>query len=142
MGRKAFLQRGRGKPGLVLPANAVAKINEARNRSALVRAAEVLEPAPPPDDEPDTKPDARPFDEPTIEEPAVDEPTVEEPVVQADDLKRIIGVGPRLEKRLHSFGYESFAQLADADADELNAITGVNGRGASFVDQARSLRDA
>jgi predicted flap endonuclease-1-like 5' DNA nuclease len=39
MGTKAFLQKGRGKPGLVLPANAVAKVNQANDRSALVRAA-------------------------------------------------------------------------------------------------------
>lgn len=40
---KAFLQKGRGKPGLILPANAVAKINESADRSALVRAAEYAE---------------------------------------------------------------------------------------------------
>lgn len=40
MGVKAFLQKGRGKPGLILPANAVAKVNESTDRSALVRAAE------------------------------------------------------------------------------------------------------
>lgn len=40
MGTKAFLQKGRGKAGLVLPANAVAKVNQANDRSALVRAAD------------------------------------------------------------------------------------------------------
>ena len=49
MGTKAFLQKGRGKPGLVLPANAVERINQANDRSALVRAAaKPAEPAPPP----------------------------------------------------------------------------------------------
>lgn len=43
MGVKAFLQKGRGKPGLVLPAHAVAKINQASDRSALVRAAEHMD---------------------------------------------------------------------------------------------------
>ena len=43
MGVKAFLQKGRGKPGLVLPANAVAKVNQASDRSALVRVAEYQE---------------------------------------------------------------------------------------------------
>lgn len=40
MGTKAFLQKGRTRPGIVLPANAVAKVNQAGDRSALVRAAE------------------------------------------------------------------------------------------------------
>lgn len=40
MGVKAYLQKGRGKPGLILPANAVAKVNQASDRSALVRLAE------------------------------------------------------------------------------------------------------
>lgn len=40
MGTKAFLQKGRGKANLVLPAYAVAKINEANDRTALVRKAE------------------------------------------------------------------------------------------------------
>jgi len=40
MGTRAFLQKGRGKPGIVLPANAVARVNQASDRSALVRAAD------------------------------------------------------------------------------------------------------
>lgn len=40
MGTKAFLQKGRTRPGIVLPANAVARVNQADDRSALVRAAE------------------------------------------------------------------------------------------------------
>lgn len=45
MGTKAFLQKGRSRPGLVLPANAVAKVNQADDRSALVRAAKHKEAA-------------------------------------------------------------------------------------------------
>jgi predicted flap endonuclease-1-like 5' DNA nuclease len=41
MGTKAFLQKGRTKPGIVLPATAVERVNQAADRSALVRAAEV-----------------------------------------------------------------------------------------------------
>lgn len=44
MGTKAFLQKGRTKPGLVLPANAVERVNQANDRSALVRAAEAKSP--------------------------------------------------------------------------------------------------
>lgn len=40
MGTKAFLQKGRTKPGVVLPANAVARVNQANDRSALVREHE------------------------------------------------------------------------------------------------------
>lgn len=40
MGTKAFLQKGRTKPGIVLPAAAANRVNEAKDRSALVRAAE------------------------------------------------------------------------------------------------------
>ncbi len=49
------------------------------------------------------------------------------PAKTSDDLKRIKGVGPKLEKLLHSLGVTSFAQIAgwnDADIDRIDAQLG------------------
>jgi predicted flap endonuclease-1-like 5' DNA nuclease len=48
-----------------------------------------------------------------------------EPVHQslhADDLKRIKGVGPKLEKLLNSLGVTSYSQIAAWDDDEIDRI--------------------
>ncbi|MBL0372831.1 hypothetical protein JJB09_12405 [Rhizobium sp. KVB221] len=42
--------------------------------------------------------------------------------VQADDLKRISGVGPKLEKMLKSMGVNSFAAIANWDDAEMRRI--------------------
>ena len=51
---------------------------------------------------------------------------------QADDLKRIKGVGPKLEKLLHSLGFFHFDQIANWSADEIAWVdanlTGFKGR--------------
>ena len=39
-----------------------------------------------------------------------------------DDLKRIEGIGPKIEGVLQAAGIKTFAQLADVDADRLNQI--------------------
>jgi predicted flap endonuclease-1-like 5' DNA nuclease len=39
-----------------------------------------------------------------------------------DDLKRIKGVGPKLEKLLHSLGVTSYSQIAAWDDDEIGRI--------------------
>lgn len=42
--------------------------------------------------------------------------------VHADDLKRIKGVGPKLEKLLNSLGVTSFSQIAAWDDDEIDRV--------------------
>ena len=151
MGTKAFLQKGRGKPGLVLPANATAKINQARDRSALVRAAErnealvdrlpnignsiaakPCEPEPERFDEQDMIPQEV-FDREELKEPP-------EPVVK-DDLTLITGIGPAQQRRLQKFGFKNYGDLAATSSGTLNEIPGVKGRGASIIESARKLSE-
>ena len=40
----------------------------------------------------------------------------------ADDLKKIEGIGPKIEQILHEGGITTFAQLADADADAVKEL--------------------
>lgn len=40
-----------------------------------------------------------------------------------DDLKRIIGIGPALERRLNDAGIQTFRQLLDWDAQERDAFS-------------------
>jgi predicted flap endonuclease-1-like 5' DNA nuclease len=42
--------------------------------------------------------------------------------VQGDDLKRIKGIGPKLETLLNSLGVTSFSQIAAWDGDEIDRI--------------------
>jgi NADH-quinone oxidoreductase subunit E len=63
----------------------------------------------------------------------------------ADDLKRIKGVGPKLEEVLHRLGYFHFDQIAAWSPDELawvdSHLEGFNGRATreDWVGQARIL---
>jgi small subunit ribosomal protein S2 len=47
---------------------------------------------------------------------------IEAPRGEADDLKRITGVTPKLEQRLNDAGVFHFWQIADLDADQANAL--------------------
>ena len=47
---------------------------------------------------------------------------IDAPRGEADDLKRIIGVTPKLEQRLNDAGVFHFWQIADLDADNLKAL--------------------
>ena len=64
---------------------------------------------------------------------------------QPDDLKQIKGVGPKLEKLLHSMGFYHFDQIAAWTDDEVawvdENLTGFKGRVTrdAWVAQARSL---
>lgn len=63
----------------------------------------------------------------------------------ADDLKKIKGVGPKLEKLLNSLGYWHFDQIASWRAEEVAWVdanlTGFRGRATrdGWVEQARAL---
>jgi hypothetical protein len=65
---------------------------------------------------------------------------------QADDFKLIHGIGPGLEKRLHSSGILTYAQLASMTTDEvistLGDVIGLTSKRVSeqqWIDQARGL---
>ena len=62
----------------------------------------------------------------------------------SDDLKKLSGVGPALEKKLHEAGVTSFAQIAawtDADIAEMNEKLSFKGRieREGWVDQAKDM---
>lgn len=88
---------------------------------------------------------------PVLENPVVEEQLPEKKVtrgrkaaVKPDDLKRISGVGPKLETVLKQRGVQSFADIAswsDADVARVDAEFGFEGRIArdDWVGQARTL---
>ncbi len=45
-----------------------------------------------------------------------------EEIIQPDDLKKIEGIGPKISGLLIDKGIKTFAQLAEKDADEIQAI--------------------
>lgn len=69
------------------------------------------------------------------------------PVADADDLKRIKGVGPKLEKLLNGLGITSYAQIAawdEADIDRIDAQLGTfegRIRRDNWIEQAKLLAD-
>lgn len=61
-----------------------------------------------------------------------------------DDLKRLSGVGPALEKKLHDAGVTSFAQIAvwtDADVAAMDEVLSFKGRigREGWIEQAKEL---
>jgi large subunit ribosomal protein L21 len=73
----------------------------------------------------------------------------EAPAAEAgsDDLKKLSGVGPALEKKLHAAGVTSFAQIAawtESDIAEMNEKLSFKGRieREGWVDQAKELAQA
>lgn len=62
----------------------------------------------------------------------------------SDDLKKLSGVGPALEKKLHAAGVTNFAQIAawtDADVAEMDEKLSFKGRieREGWIDQAKEL---
>ena len=62
----------------------------------------------------------------------------------SDDLKKLSGVGPALEKKLHAAGVTSLAQIAawtDADVAEMDEKLSFKGRieREGWIDQAKEL---
>lgn len=94
------------------------------------------------------EPDARSADAPDVA-PAAHAPE-SEPAPQAprsDDLKRIKGIGPAMEKRLKAQGISRFAQIADWDAQaaaEMDEKLNARGRieREHWVSQAKALANA
>jgi small subunit ribosomal protein S6 len=70
---------------------------------------------------------------PVVEAPVVEAPVVEAPVVEKeapaakDDLKKIEGVGPKIESLLHDAGILTYAQLAASEVDKIKEILAAAG---------------
>ena len=105
-----------------------------------------------PDVKPETKvPEAKVDEKPKVvplrvvkkpDTPKAEPPKAETP--KADDLKRISGLGPRLEKVLHDMGINSFADIAkwdDAEAVRIDEKLGLDNRiiRDGWVKQAKAL---
>ncbi|MDX5464726.1 MAG: 50S ribosomal protein L21 [Alphaproteobacteria bacterium] len=78
------------------------------------------------------------------EEAAETAPLFTAPEGAADDLKKISGVGPVLEKKLHALGITQYAQIAAFTADEIARVDEVlNFKGRiereDWVSQAKAL---
>ncbi len=72
---------------------------------------------------------------------------IEAPRGEADDLKRITGVSPKLEQKLNDAGVYHFWQIADLDADNMAALDrAIRAKGQiqkeDWVAQAKKLVDA
>jgi small subunit ribosomal protein S2 len=75
---------------------------------------------------------------------AVTKPLFEAPFGEPDDLKKITGVGPSLERRLHELGIRKIEQIANfTDEDIENVDAALNSKGRiqrdDWVGQARAL---
>jgi len=75
---------------------------------------------------------------------AGEEPLFERPEGEADDLKKITGIGPKVEERLNALGITQFAQVAGlkkAEIEQLNDALGSKGRveREDWVAQAKAL---
>jgi len=110
-------------------------------------AAVKAEPAPEPTPAPETRPEPVVIVEPAPEPiPAPPPPAPPPPApTAADDLKRIKGLGPKLERLVNELGVTSFAQIAawnEADVDRIDAQLGTFAgriRRDNWIEQARLL---
>lgn len=111
---KGEVPEGASRPKATRAGTAGAKAKPAAGKAKTAKASEVAKPA------------------------AADRPAVKAPVVKtakangkADDLKRIDGIGPKLEQVLNGRGIRRFADLAALGAAELEALDqaiGLDGR--------------
>lgn len=67
----------------------------------------------------------------TTEAPKAEEKA--EAPAEADDLKKLNGVGPALEKKLIEAGYTSYAQLAGLSADQITEVETAIGKAEAFA---------
>ena len=105
------------------------------------------EPTPEPEPTPDPEPAAAPDPTPAAESAGQAKPaTLDGPEGgQADDLKKIKGVGPKLEEMLHGMGFYHFHQIASWGPSEVawvdDNLEGFKGRVSrdDWVEQAKLL---
>ena len=57
-----------------------------------------------------------------VETPVAVETVAAAPTVKADDLKKIEGIGPKIEELFHNAGIMTFAQLSEASVETMEAI--------------------
>ena len=124
---KGEVPEGASRPKATRAGTAGAKAKPAAGKARAAKASDVAKPA------------------------AADRPAVKAPAVKtakangkADDLKRIDGIGPKLEQVLNGRGIRRFADLAVLDAAELEALDqaiGLDGRAIrdDWAGQARKL---
>ncbi len=106
------------EPVASAPAPEAAEIQTVLPAAEPVAAAPVVESAP----VVEAAPEPVAVEVPAVEAPAVETPAVEPPAsAEPDDLRKIEGIGPKVEKALHSLGITTFAQLAVADPADLEA---------------------
>jgi len=85
---------------------------------------------------------------PAIAEPAVPvEPIFTAPAGKPDDLKKIPGIGPALERKLNAVGvtrYDQFANLSDEEINKVDEALNLKGRimRDDWVGQAKTLAEA
>ncbi len=63
-----------------------------------------------------------PVVETEVADEAVPPPPIEAPAPRPDNLKRISGIGPKIEKFLKENGITTFAQLAETEVDRLRIL--------------------
>jgi predicted flap endonuclease-1-like 5' DNA nuclease len=115
------------EPVASAPAPEAAEIQTVLPAAEPVAAAPVVETVPVVESAPivEAAPEPVAMEAPAVETPAVETPAVEAPAVEPpapaepDDLRKIEGIGPKVEKALHSLGITTFAQLAVADPADL-----------------------
>lgn len=124
-----------------MPAAAPASAPAAAPEPAPAPPVEAAEPEPAPAPEPTPAPAAAPAPAGEARRPAA----MAAPEGEADDLKKIKGVGPKLEKLLNSMGFYHYHQVAAWTGEEVawvdDNLEGFKGRVSrdEWVDQAKIL---
>jgi large subunit ribosomal protein L21 len=126
--------------------------NGHRQHFTLVRVAEILTDGrtPAAKSKSPAKSEAKPQEEPKATAPQESEVSTqlfETPAGPADDLKKVHGVGPALEKKLHALGVTRFEQIAAFTPDDIQRVDdALNFKGRierdDWVAQAKTLAEA
>ena len=97
-------------------------------------------------EKPAAKKEATKASDKAAEKAADDAPMFKRPAGDPDDLKKISGVGPVIEKKLHALGITKYAQIAAFTKDEIDQVDEVlNFKGRierdDWLGQAKTLAD-
>ena len=71
--------------------------------------------------------------------PEKEAPKAKPAAAEADDLKKITGIGPAIEKKLNALGITTFAQIADFKKADIEEISGDVSFGDDWVKEAKAL---
>jgi len=107
--------------GLFLIAGIVKIIITLREKEKITWKGDDIQPPPPPTPEP-AKPatETEPVPPPEVEAESL--PPAEPPAPRTDNLKRINGIGPKIETMLNENGITTFVQLAETEVSRLQAL--------------------